>query len=125
MPVNKPNISQLCDALQSFLETELAPAVSDSALKYKLKIAGNVLGIIARESELGEDFKRMERDELNTLLGDDGSERSQNQRLVEFINSADIRPGEDDILPVLERITLAKMAIDNPRYASYVKHVDP
>ena len=67
----------------------------------------------------------MERDELNTLLGDDGSERSQNQRLVEFINSADIRPGEDDILPVLERITLAKMAIDNPRYASYVKHVDP
>ncbi|MBW2939810.1 DUF6285 domain-containing protein [Zhongshania aquimaris] len=125
MPVNKPNISQLCDALQSFLETELAPAVSDSALKYKLKIAGNVLGIIARESELGEEFKRLESDQLNTLLGDDGSEGNQNQRLIKLINSADILSQEDDILAALERITLAKMAIDNPRYASYVKHVDP
>nr|WP_255558284.1 DUF6285 domain-containing protein [Zhongshania aquimaris] len=111
--------------MQSFLETELAPAVSDSALKYKLKIAGNVLGIIARESELGEEFKRLESDQLNTLLGDDGSEGNQNQRLIKLINSADILSQEDDILAALERITLAKMAIDNPRYASYVKHVDP
>ncbi|MFT6552693.1 MAG: hypothetical protein ACJA1I_002750 [Zhongshania marina] len=129
MPINQPNVSQLCDALQEFLTTEVAPAVDDDAIKYKLKIALNVLGIIARESELGEGFRRLEQSELNEFLGDDPEclkpeSRDVNLRLLEHIRSGDIALRQDDLLAALERITVAKMAIDNPRYASYLKRVD-
>lgn len=134
MPISQPNVSQLCDALQGFLTTEVAPAVDDDAIKYKLKIAMNVLGIIARESELGENFRQLEHSALNEYLGDDpeslgvestAPERTDiNQRLLDHIRSGDIASRQDNLLATLERITVAKMAIDNPRYASYLKHVD-
>jgi hypothetical protein len=133
MPVNQPNVSQLCEALQEFLGREVTPAVADDGLKYKLKIAMNVLGIIARESELGEGFRHLEYSALNEYLGCDvestdpkssASESTDvNQRLLDRIRSDDISR-EDDLLAALERIAVAKMAIDNPRYASYLKHVD-
>ena len=129
MPISQPNVSQLCDALQEFLTTEVVPAIDDDAIKYKLKIAMNVLGIIARESELGENFRHLERSVLNEYLSDEPEstvpERTDvNQRLLNHIRSGDISSREDDLLAALERITVAKMAIDNPRYASYLKHVD-
>ncbi len=134
MPVNQPNVSQLCEALQEFLGREVTPAVADDGLKYKLKIAMNVLGIIARESELGEGFRRLERSALSEYLGDDAESAAPesadlestdvNKRLLDHIRSGDIASREDDLLAILERITVAKMAIDNPRYASYLKHVD-
>lgn len=129
MPISQPNVSQLCDALQEFLTTEVAPAVDDDAIKYKLKIAMNVLGIIARESELGEGFRRLERSALSEYLGDDSESADLestdvNKRLLDHIRNGDIASREDDLLATLERITVAKMAIDNPRYASYLKHVD-
>jgi len=129
MPVNQPNVSQLCEALQEFLGREVTPAVADDGLKYKLKIAMNVLGIIARESELGEGFRRLERSALSEYLGDDSESADLestdvNKRLLDHIRSGDIASRGDDLLATLERITVAKMAIDNPRYASYLKHVD-
>ncbi|MFT6655967.1 MAG: hypothetical protein ACJAWI_002742 [Marinomonas primoryensis] len=134
MPVNQPNVSQLCEALQEFLGREVTPAVADDGLKYKLKIAMNVLGIIARESELGEGFRHLEHSALSKYLGDDAESAvpesadlestDVNQRLLDHIRSGDIASREDDLLATLERITVAKMAIDNPRYASYLKHVD-
>ncbi|CAA0105489.1 DUF6285 domain-containing protein [Zhongshania aliphaticivorans] len=129
MPISQPNVSQLCDALQEFLTTEVAPAVDDEAIKYKLKIATNVLGIIARESEQGGDFRHLEHSALNEYLGTDSESSGPewtdvNQRLLDHIRSGDIASREDDLLATLERITIAKMAIDNPRYASYLKRVD-
>lgn len=108
---------------------EVTPAVADDGLKYKLKIAMNVLGIIARESELGEGFRRLERSALSEYLGDDSESADLestdvNKRLLDHIGSGDIASRGDDLLATLERITVAKMAIDNPRYASYLKHVD-
>ena len=51
MPINQPNVSQLCDALQEFLTTEVAPAVDDDAIKYKLKILNDFLHFILSPSD--------------------------------------------------------------------------
>lgn len=123
MPINQPKVSQLCEALRDFLEQEVTPAVDDSGLKYKLKIAMNVLGIIARESELGDQFQRLERIELGEYLGADGGNDELNQNLLKHIQSADLSAIDDKLLAALAQITVAKMAIDNPRYASYLKHL--
>ena len=121
---DRPSLSELTLAVREFLETEIAPTLSDPRLKFRTLVAMNALGMIARESELEEPLVREECSSLIGLLGDliDVPKEfwavqmvvfEANLRLAGRIRLGEIPRGTFDHL---ERVTRAKLEVSNPAY---------
>jgi hypothetical protein len=121
---DRPSMSELVLAVREFLETEIAPALSDPRLKFRTLVAMNALGMIARESELEETRVRQECSSLYELLEDDSSipvlfsevkisVLEANEVLAESIRAGEIPVGTFDHL---ERVTRAKLEVSNPGF---------
>lgn len=121
MPISHPSAAELCSAVGEFLREEIAPIAVGGDVNYKLRVAMNALKIIERELELGRDLQAVEQKSLADYLGHDGDVGSLNVELVAQINTGELAGRDAELLAMLTKITMAKMAIDNPRYSTYKK----
>jgi Domain of unknown function (DUF6285) len=121
---DRPSMSELVLAVREFLETEIAPFLSDPRLKFRTLVAMNALGMIARESVLEEVRARQEFTSLHELLEDDSeipvlfsevriSVLEANEVLAQSIRSGEIPVGTFDHL---ERVARAKLEVSNPGF---------
>ena len=92
---DRPNASELIEAVFEFLAGEVLPTAEDQRLKFRTLVAMNALGIARRELE------------SDTVLLDDG-------QLADL--AARIRAGEDIELGVLKEHVADKLRISNPAY---------
>jgi Domain of unknown function (DUF6285) len=65
---DRPTYAELLDAVQSFLETDVVPAL-EGPKKFHARVAANVLAIVRREVEQEEKHWRAEWERLDALLG--------------------------------------------------------
>jgi len=65
---DRPTAVELIEAVRDFLAGEVAPALADRSLRYRMRIALHVLGIVAREVPDEETRLRAEREALLSLL---------------------------------------------------------
>ena len=65
---DRPTAVELIEAVRDFLAGEVVPALADRSLRYRMRIALHVLGIVAREVPNEETRLRAEREALLTLL---------------------------------------------------------
>lgn len=94
---DRPNASELIEAVFEFLASEVLTTADDQRLKFRTLVAMNALGIARRELESSTD----------SLLLDDG-------QLADL--AARIRAGEAVELGVLKEHVAAKLRISNPAY---------
>ena len=94
---DRPDASELIEAVFEFLAGEVLPTADDQRLKFRTLVAMNALGIARRELEAPS----------NSLLLDD-------RQLADL--SARIRAGESVDLPALKEHVAAKLRISNPAY---------
>lgn len=66
---DRPTIVELLQAVRDFLASDVVPAVTDRGLRYRLRIALHVLGIVEREVPDEEHRLRDELGALRDLLG--------------------------------------------------------
>ena len=92
---DRPNASELIEAVFEFLASEVLPTAEDQRLKFRTLVAMNALGIARREIE------------SNTVLLDQG-------QLADL--AARIRAGEPVDLAELKEHVAAKLRISNPAY---------
>ena len=92
---DRPNASELIEAVFEFLAGEVLPTVDDQRLRFRTLVAMNALGIARRELE------------SNTVLLDQG-------QLADL--AARIRAGETVELGVLKEHVADKLRISNPAY---------
>jgi hypothetical protein len=92
---DRPNASELIEAVFEFLAGEVLPTADDQRLKFRTLVAMNALGIARRELE------------SNTVLLDQG-------QLADL--AARIRAGETVELGVLKEHVADKLRISNPAY---------
>ena len=92
---DRPNASELIEAVFEFLADEVLPTADDQRLKFRTLVAMNALGIARRELE------------SNTVLLDQG-------QLADL--AARIRAGETVDLAELKEHVAAKLRISNPAY---------
>ena len=92
---DRPNASELIEAVYEFLAGEVLPTAGDQRLKFRTLVAMNALGIARRELE------------SNTVLLDQG-------QLADL--AARIRAGEDVELGLLKEHVADKLRISNPAY---------
>jgi hypothetical protein len=92
---DRPNASELIEAVFEFLAGEVLPTADDQRLRFRTLVAMNALGIARRELE------------SNTVLLDQG-------QLADL--AARIRSGESVELGLLKEHVAAKLRISNPAY---------
>lgn len=134
MPANRPDVADLVVAVREFLQQDLRTLLQslqagetqhDAAALKKLAldnaIASNLLRVIERDLALRPAQRQQEHDLLRALLGTDGDVTALNAALIEKIDAGAFDDHPRVLLDVLLQISLAKIAIDNPGYATAQK----
>jgi hypothetical protein len=113
-----PATDQILAQVIAFLRDRIAPQL-DGNLAFQLRIAANALDLVARAHRSGGEDAARERADLQRLLGIDGETAELTAVLCDRIEAGEIGIGTPGLIDHLRRTTLAKLAIDQPTYASY------
>jgi hypothetical protein len=115
---DQPAIRELVAIVREFLERQAMPAL-EGRVAFHARVAANALGIVERELEQGAAADEAERERLRALLGTDGSLDALNRELCRRLRSGDLTPETVGLVDHLRATTLAKLAVDQPRYSGY------
>lgn len=118
MPMNRPTAVELLAAVREALEHH-SPGESSNAAEYQRRIAINVLKILEREATSTASFDEAESARLRAHLGRDANVADLNAELCRRIARGDEDSRRGELLTLLYRATLDKLAVDNPRFAAY------
>lgn len=119
--LGKPDSVQLISAVKDFLRKDVATQL-DPHTAFQLKIACNVLDIVAREIEQVDDLNEDSLKLLDSLLSTSNENDTLNDRyqdLCDAIRKGKIKVDDKETLSTLKHITLQQLAIDNPKYSGY------
>ncbi len=122
---DRPSAPELISTVAQFLNTELAPTLTDPRIKFRTLVAANVLQIVARELEMSDELMRAEWHRLDALMGDDAPGENFAQE-IDVMNRAlcvRIRAGDADagefykrVFAHVEQTVIEKLQIANPRF---------
>jgi hypothetical protein len=130
---DRPNADELAAAVGEFLRSEVAPSISDPRLRFRVLIAANLMAILTRELQAGDEPAREEWRALAALLGTPGEPPASGAALrVEADQMARqlcarIRRGDADegswaeaALAHAEEALARRLQIANPRFLARV-----
>ena len=115
---DRPSAEKLLAAARAFLNETAMPQLSGQAA-FHARVAGNVLDILAREVELAPGFNKAEQARLESLLGERGDLTTLNRKLCEKIATGEMDLSNDTLKFHIIKVTMGKLAIDQPRYQGY------
>jgi hypothetical protein len=115
---DEPTPIELTKAVADFLRNDIAPMIAGHNA-FKLRVAINALELVVRQLTLEKGADAAEAERLVTLLGIEGSLIDQNRALAEKIANGEIDLATPGLSEHLWQTTLAKLAVDQPNYASY------
>jgi hypothetical protein len=119
---DEPTPFELTKAVADFLRDDIAPMISGhSALK--LRVAINMLDLVTRQLTLEEGSELEEAARLRALLGIDGGLIDLNRVLADRIASGEVDLETPGLAEHLWQTTMAKLAVDQPNYASYKREL--
>lgn len=113
-----PSAAELLEAAAAFLREIAVPQLSGHA-SFHARVAANALDIVKRELELRPAAERDEHTRLSALLQADGTLGELNALLSRRIAAGEVGLQTPGVAEHLWATTLAKVAIDQPTYASY------
>jgi Domain of unknown function (DUF6285) len=119
---DEPTPIELTRAVADFLRNDITPVISGHNA-FKLRVAINILDLVTRQLTLEEGSDAAEAERLARLLGVEGSLIGQNRVLAEKIAKGEVDPATPGLSDHLWQTTLAKLAVDQPNYASYKREV--
>lgn len=102
---DQPDPPEILAAATAFLRSEIIPALPPD-LSFKTRVLANALDLVARQ--------------VGQLAPDDGQEAD----IVRRIETGDVDLMAPALIARLWATTLAKLAVDQPNYASYRSETD-
>jgi len=119
---DSPTVTELLEATSAFLREVAVPQLSGHA-SFHARVAANALDVVKRELELRPSAERDEHTRLKALLRTDGSLEELNSLLSRRIADGELTLQTPGLAEHLWATTLAKVAIDQPTYASYRREI--
>jgi Domain of unknown function (DUF6285) len=119
---DEPTPTELTKAVAAFLRQDIAPQISGHSA-FKLRVAINMLDLVTRQLTLEQASNAAETARLTELLGIDGSLLELNRALSDKIAKGEVDRKTPSLADHLWQTTLAKLAVDQPNYASYKREV--
>jgi hypothetical protein len=104
------------------LRNDITPMVSGHH-SFKLRVAINILDLVTRQLALAEGSDDAEAARLGKLLGTEGALIDLNRALSGKIASGEVDLKTPGLSEHLWQTTLAKLAVDQPNYASYKREL--
>jgi hypothetical protein len=119
---DEPTPAELIKTVADFLRTEIMPAIKGHNA-FKLRVGINALDLVTRQLTLEGPSDAAEAVRLKALLGMDGSVMDLNRALAEKIAKGEMDLNTPGLKDHLWQTTLAKLAVDQPNYASYKREM--
>lgn len=117
---DKPDLSQLITAVQSFLNDKAMPELAGRTA-FHARVAANVLSIVEREVRFGAHFASVQKARLEKILGVQADLETLNRLLCERLSNGELGLDSPLVKEHLIKSTMGKLAIDQPRYAGYAR----
>lgn len=119
---DRPAAEDLLAAVRRFLSDTAMPNLQGHAA-FSARVAGNVLDILARELALAPGFQKAETRRLKDLLDVAPEAQSDlldlNRELCDKIASGEMDLSNPGLRNHLIKISMGKLAIDQPKYQGY------
>lgn len=115
---DQPSAGAMLAAIATLLRNEIMP-ILDGRPAFQARVAANALDIVKRELEQAPAANAAEQERLVGLLGEDGDLEALNWMLCRRIAAGEITLATPGLEDHLWQTTLAKLAIDQPNYATY------
>jgi hypothetical protein len=119
---DEPTPIELTKAVADFLRNDVTPMISGHN-SFKLRVAINMLDLVVRQLTMEEGSDAAEAARLKELLGTAGPLMELNRALAEKITSGEVDLATPGLSEHLWQTTLAKLAVDQPNYASYKREM--
>ena len=120
MIFDKPSSVDLLEAIGHFLNTKIKSEVP-AHLAFKLRIVENVLNIVIREIEKGDELSNEVINLLQSLIE---SDTQSIETLASMIKDEKIDLEDQDLKDLLVTLSKNKITVDNPNYSTYKKLLD-
>ena len=120
MIFDKPSSVDLLAAVSHFLDTKIKSEVP-AHLAFKLRIVENVLNIVKREIEQGDELSKEIMVQLQNLIEEDSPTIDA---LALLIKDEKIDLEDQGLKDLLVNLSKNKIAVDNPNYSTYKKLLD-
>ena len=120
---DEPTPEELIKAVADFLRNDIAPEISGHNA-FKLRVAINALDLVTRQLALEEASDAAEAARLSQLVGMQGALGELNCVLAERIAKGELDLQTPGLSEHLWQPTLAKLAVDQPNYASYRRELE-
>jgi hypothetical protein len=120
---DEPTPTELTRAVADFLRNEIAPGISGHTA-FKLRVAINMLDLVTRQLALEQRSDAAEAARLRALLGMEGTLIEMNRALADKIASGEADLQTPGLADHLWQTTIAKLAVDQPNYASYKREAE-
>ena len=117
MIFDKPTSIDLLAAISHFLDTKIKSEVPPH-LAFKLRIVENVLNIVIREIEKGDELSKEVINLLQSLIE---SETPSIETLALLIKDEKIDLEDQSLKDLLVTLSKNKIAVDNPNYSTFKK----
>jgi len=118
MIFDRPTIIELLDSVRIFLLKDIQDGLPDH-LKFKTKIAINVLGIVTRELKNGKELSSEVLEKIGPLLNN--SEEPSIHNLAKEIQNGSLDLTNETLKEILIQLSKNKVSVDNPNYSTYKK----
>jgi hypothetical protein len=119
---DEPTPEELIKAVADFLRNEIAPVI-EGHNAFKLRVGINALDLVARQLAREPDSDAAEAARLSKLLGMPGSLGELNRALADRIANGEMDLQTPGLADHLWQTTMAKLAVDQPNYASYKREL--
>jgi hypothetical protein len=116
--IDKPSAREIVAIVATFLRTVAVPSLSGAA-SFEARVAANALDLVGRELGLALDADRDAQKRLADILDQDADVASLEALLVARLNAETIDENTPKLIDYFWADVLAKLAIDQPNYASY------
>jgi hypothetical protein len=120
---DSPHPELLVAATVDFLKREILP-FTEGTRSFHLRVALNALDLVTRQLKLADESDTAEERRLEMLLGRQGSLEYLNGVLCDLIARGDFTLATPGLKDHLWATTKAKLAVDQPNYASYRRTLD-
>jgi len=110
---DRPTSKELLQAVIDFIDAEIKSDSYPANKKFKFQIVLNVLNIVKREVETGEEINKKFSELGSNLIGENGFTI---EKLSQKIRNKELDNEDKDLVDFLYDLTEEKIKIDNPKY---------
>lgn len=116
--LDAPTPVEILEVVAAMIRKDFIPQLPPDAV-FHARVAANAIDLVRRQLEQGDALEAASKARLEALLGMEGEAAVLEQTLCERIRSGALGLESPGLLNHLMADTIAKMAIDQPTYASY------